>query len=248
MSTMWRSAVTKTRCHLVPRFSGAISGRLYATDHNPPPKCTDSAGGKSCGKFNGCGDPRYEKKGPTTQSDSFAFHHLIKMPPECCDDPCRDRSPKFDDCFYEISDKAKRVYQVTWVECPPIQIKPKKICCHIKAKHPPIQRRKRKDFVAAGVCPKDECSIATDGPCPKITMPGCKAVDNTSCFIVRRKTDCVKVKAPYPAFSECSRDAIRPPRRIECNCLDVPSQCDLFAELKRLASNPGKKQCGGSRG
>ncbi|XP_020800581.1 uncharacterized protein LOC110177937 [Drosophila serrata] len=246
MSAMWRSTLTGTRSHLLPRLSSVISGRLYATDHNPPPKCSDSAeGGKSCGKLQECGDLRYEKKEPP--KGEFQFHHLVKQPPECCEDPCQERSPKFDDCYYKISDKAKRVYQVTWVECPPIQIKPKKICCFKNAKHPPIQRRKRKDFVAAAECPK-ECTNVPDGPCPKIKMPGCRPVGTTSCYIVRRKTDCTKVKTPYPAFSECSRGRIRPPKRIECNCLAIPSLCEILAEQQRQEGNPGNKQCGGSRG
>ncbi|XP_017044492.1 uncharacterized protein LOC108090373 [Drosophila ficusphila] len=247
--TLWRSVATRTRSHLVPRFVGVVSQRFYAEDHNPSPKCSAAAdSGKGCGKFHGCGDPRYEKKEPPPQEDTFQFHHLVKMPADCCDDPCRERYPPYDQCYYEISDKAKRKYQVTWVECPPIQIKPKKICCFEAAKHPPITRRKRKEFVADAKCPQEETCPVASGPCPKITLPGCKAVKDTSCYIVRRKTDCTKVKAPYPSFSECSHAAIRKPRGIECNCLAVPSACDLLRETMKNEGNPRKGNCGGSRG
>jgi len=87
-----------------------------------------------------------------------------------------------------------------------------------------------------------------EGLCPKIRMPGCKAVDKVSCHVVRRITDCTKVKAPYPSFSECSRSALRKPRGIECNCLAIPSACDLIREAQKNEGNPRKGNCGGSRG
>ncbi|XP_052843570.1 LOW QUALITY PROTEIN: uncharacterized protein LOC128256902 [Drosophila gunungcola] len=245
--SMWRSVATRTRSHLLPRFGGVVSQRGYAEDHNPSPKCNADTG-KGCGKFTACGDPRFEKKPPPKQEDTFQFHHLVKQPPECCDDPCRDRFPLYDDCFYKISDKAKRKYQVTWVECPPIQIKPKKICCFEAATRPPIPRRKRKVFVADEKCPTEQVCPVAEGLCPRITMPGCKAVDSVSCHVVRRKTDCIKVKAPYPSFSECSRPPVRKARGIECRCLEVPSACDLVRETIRTEGNPRKGNCGGSRG
>ncbi|EDW71829.2 uncharacterized protein Dwil_GK14336 [Drosophila willistoni] len=95
--------------------------------------------------------PKKEKEEP------FQFHHLLKQPAECCADPCPERFPTFDECLYKESDKAARKYQVAWVECPPIQIKPKKICCFEKGKRPPIPRRKRKE-------PKAKCEEEVQCP------------------------------------------------------------------------------------
>ncbi|XP_017004760.2 uncharacterized protein [Drosophila takahashii] len=245
--SLWRSLTLKGHGQILPRFVGVVSQRAYAEDHNPSPKCSRDSG-KGCGKFTGCGDPRFEVKKPPPPEDSFQFHHLVKMPPDCCDDPCRDRFPPYDQCYYKISDKAKRKYQVTWVECPPIQIKPKKICCYEAGTRPPIPRRKRKVFVADEKCPTEQVCPVAEGLCPKIRLPGCKAVGKVSCHVVRRITDCTKVKAPYPSFSECSRSAIRPPRAIECNCLAIPSACDLIREAQKHEGNPRKGNCGGSRG
>ncbi|XP_043640547.1 uncharacterized protein LOC122611485 [Drosophila teissieri] len=245
--SMWRSIGTKTRSGVVPSFASVVCHRAFAKDHNPSPKCSNDSG-KGCGNFTACGDPRYAKKPAPKKEDSFQFHHLVKSPPECCIDPCAERFPPYDQCYYKISDKATRKYQVTWVECPPIQIKPKKICCYEAGARPPIPRRKRKAFVVSADCPTNVECPTEEGLCPRIKMPGCKAVDNVSCHVVRRKTDCVKVKAPYPSFSECTHPPLRKPRAIECNCLDVPSSCDLIRELKRLEGNPRKPNCGSSRG
>ncbi|XP_017079570.1 uncharacterized protein LOC108113492 [Drosophila eugracilis] len=245
--SLLRGVARKTHGQIVNRLLGMVSQqRAYAKDHNPSPKCSSDSG-KGCGSLKSCGDPRFEKKPPPKQEDTFQFHHLIKIPPECCDDPCRDRYPAYDDCFYEISDKAKRKYQVTWVECPPIKIKPKKICCFEAGKRPPIPRRKRKEFVASVECPTEQVCPKDDGLCPKIKMPGCRPVDKVSCHIVRRKTQCVKVKAPYPSFSECAHGPLRRPRAIECHCLDIPSSCELIRELAKREGNPGTGNCGGSR-
>ncbi|EDV59531.1 uncharacterized protein LOC6543140 [Drosophila erecta] len=243
--SMWRSIGTKTQNRVIPSFASVVSQRAFAEDHNPSPKCSNQSG-KGCGNFTACGDPRFAKKAAPKKGDGFQFHHLIKAPPECCIDPCAERFPPYDQCYYKISDKAARKYQVTWVECPPIQIKPKKICCYEAGARPPIPRRKRKEFVPK--CQENVECPSEEGDCPRIKMPGCRPVDNVSCHVVRRKTDCVKVKAPYPSFSECAHPPLRKPRAIECNCLDVPSSCDLIRELNRLEGSPRKPNCGGSRG
>lgn len=235
---------------LLPRAATTmVSMRGYGKkpDHNPSPKCSDNKSGGGCGKINDCGDPRFAPKDRNVDNDPFQFHHLVAMPDECCDDPCFDRFPPFDDCYYKISDKAKRHYQVTWVECPPIKIKPKKICCFEKGIRPPVPRRKRKEFQKADECPQEPQCTIVDGPCPKIRLPGCKPVrSSVFCHVTRRITPCTKVNAPYPAFSECDRPRMRPHRRIECNCLTIPSQCELIRELKSRGGSPRKGNCGGS--
>ncbi|XP_033246868.1 uncharacterized protein LOC117187964 [Drosophila miranda] len=227
--SVWHCVGSRTRAHHWPRFLGVLNKhRLYSKDHRPTPKCE---GADSCSQIKDCDNSNFVKSDKAPAKDKFQFHHLIKLPPECCLNECVGAFPRFDECLYKESDKAKRNYQVTWVECPPIQIKPKKICCHEPGKRPPIARRKRKV--------KDECvedkPCPSEGPCPKIESPGCRPVrDPTRCEITRVKADCVKVKAPYPAYSECRRPKPRRRPSVECHCRDVPPMCIVFKEMAKL--------------
>ncbi|XP_022231292.1 uncharacterized protein LOC111080140 [Drosophila obscura] len=234
--SLWRCVGGRTNAHHWIKYLGvAKNHRLYSKDDRPTPMCTED----ECSKIRDCENTNFVKSDKTPAKGKFQFHHLITMSKECCLNDCIEAFPRFDECLYKESDKAKRNYQVTWVECPPLVIKPKKICCYESGKRPPVARRKRKV--------KDECvedkPCPTEGACPKIASPGCKPVrDPVRCHIVRIKTDCVKVKAPYPAYSECRRP--KPPRRhrVECNCRDIPPMCVVYearAKLERQGKTPG---------
>ncbi|XP_030388210.1 uncharacterized protein LOC115634540 [Scaptodrosophila lebanonensis] len=239
------------RISLLRNFRGLqrLCVRGFADDA-PPPKCSNLGDSlKSCGKTikNDCGEKTFKKKPKKKKGDGFQFHHLISFPDECCEDPCAAMDfPRFDECLYEPSDKAARKYQVTWVECPPIQIKPKKICCYQNAKHPPIVRRKKKEREIVCCDVASECPPKDEGPCPRLVLPGCKAARNPSkCTNAKSPSDCRKVRAPYPSFSECSRPKLRKLRRTECHCLESVALCEMFAERakRKRGSGGGKGQC-----
>ncbi|KAH8336472.1 uncharacterized protein [Drosophila kikkawai] len=149
-------------------------------------------------------------------------------------------NPRFDDIYYVESDKAKRKYWQTWVACPPIQIKPKKICCYAKAKPAPTKRRKpsAKPLTA---CPQP-CPPKSEGDCPKLARrchrdgrrpPTCKPG--------RGPSDCVKPLAPYPSYSECNHPEIRPPPAVECFCLKTPMLCEVWERYRQEAARKLRK-------
>ncbi|EDW80445.2 uncharacterized protein Dwil_GK10491 [Drosophila willistoni] len=134
---------------------------MASKDFVDSPKCSKVDNG-GCQNKTQC-SPKSIAKPKKEKEEPFQFHHLLKQPAECCADPCPERLPTFDECLYKESDKAARKYQVTWVECPPIQIKPKKICCFEKGKRPPIPRRKCKEPKAK--C-EEEVQCPEEGRCP----------------------------------------------------------------------------------
>lgn len=165
----------------------------------------------------------------------FPFYDLIKFNKECCETDCPENDmPSFDECFYKESDKNKRNYQITWTECPPVAIKPKKICCYENAIPPPRQRR-LPEFK-----PETACKVVIeckddDYYCPKITSPHCRpAREPPKCEIVRNPAYCFRIKTPYPSFSECARPPLKgPKRKTECNCFDEIPWCILMQYMKR---------------
>lgn len=221
----------------IPRF--AIGGsRHYASSDEvcepPQPLCSSM-------KLNekGCGEPKDSNKKeekkinppplPINERDI-----VIKVPDECCPDPCKWAYPRFDLLYYKRTDKLNRVYTQTWAECPELLRKPKIICCLDKIVMPQLPKRKPKEK------PKTACEVICPPPaskCPRITLEGCRpARVPPKCTIVRKPANCEKKKAPYPSFSECKRDIPRPLRPIECKCLVVPSICEMWAYYKKMHS------------
>ncbi|XP_011191219.1 uncharacterized protein LOC105217756 [Zeugodacus cucurbitae] len=168
--------------------------------------------------------------------------------PECCLDPCPDIQPRFDDLYYKASDKAKRKYTQTWVECPKMRIARKKICCADNIIPPTFQRRSHKRKTAEEECKPQPtnllpCKSYPKRKCPRFILPGCKpARDPAKCGKPRPKTDCKKICTPYPSFSECTRKRKGPPRPIECHCLDIPMMCEVWIEFRRTIGKKKTKQ------
>ncbi|KAM7356200.1 uncharacterized protein ACRADG_002004 [Cochliomyia hominivorax] len=158
----------------------------------------------------------------------------FKHPIECCGNPCIDALPRFDLLYYKRSDKLKREYQQTWNECPELLKKPKVICCFDKIKRPKLAKRPRKHRPQTA-CEQKSCTNV-NYKCPRITLPGCRAAHiPPKCRPSKAKSNCVKRKAPYPAFSECTRKLPRPRHPIECRCLLTPSMCEVWAYYYKIS-------------
>lgn len=145
----------------------------------------------------------------------------------CCGDPCPDAIVPFDKLYYRRSDKAKRSYQQTWYECPELLIKPKVICT-LKPIKPKFKKRPRKERPPTAT--KQDVCLQSKTKCPYIKMARCRSGRKPpSCLTQRKPSKCLKRKAPYPSFSECKHSPCVPKRPIECNCLAVPSICEVWA-------------------
>ena len=192
------------------------------------PKCGDRFKKKPC-------DPKqhkkkYEKVVPDPippQKRSIK----IKRPEICCGDPCSDFYPRFDKLYYKRTDKLYRVYPQTWAECPEVVIKPKVLCCLDKIKYPKLEKRSRKAKQSA--C-KPLC-VRMGTKCGHISMPGCrKGRMPPDCHIFKHHAHCDKRKAPYPAYSECTRKPMRRGYPIECRCLLTPAMCEVWRHYYKM--------------
>lgn len=218
-----------------------ISTRSFKTKkHNSSPTC-QSKGSQS---DSDCVDNHPRPRQRKDIKETFPFYHLIKFKDECCGNPCIDMDfPSFDKCLYKESDKNKRKYQITWVECPPLKIKPKKICCFAKVAHPPISRRKPKERPDTACKYQEPCEPKETLKCPRIRMPRCRPVrESVRCDTVRMPSDCQKVKAPYPSFSECTRPKLPKKRRTECECLEKIAYCNLLRIINKRLRQTGTLQ------
>ena len=73
--------------------------------------------------------------------------------------------------------------------------------------------------------------------CPKITMPGCRVPESTSCSKqvgIRTENGCKQTLAPKPSFSECTKEPRSPRPFTECYT-SVPIKCKTKA-IKREPS------------
>ncbi|XP_064554730.1 uncharacterized protein LOC135439835 [Drosophila montana] len=142
-------------------------------------------------------------------------------------------NPRFDDIYYVESDKAKRKYWQTWVSCPPVQLKKKKICCFEKAKAAPLRRRKSRKPKTA--CPQPEnCDFKESLDCPRFKRR-CHRAGRIppDCLKTKRPLICTKPLTPYPAFSECVRMKPNALPLSECICWKKPMLCEAWAEWRR---------------
>ncbi|EDW10139.1 uncharacterized protein LOC6580357 [Drosophila mojavensis] len=231
--SLWKQTSKGARCLLGPARNIVVR-QSFSKKHNPTPTCMTKSK-KSQEQSGKCEDTHPKPRDAKTIRQTFPFYNLIEFSQECCPDPCADSFPPFDECLYKESDKNKRKYQVTWSECPPVAIMPKKICCFEKIQRAPVNRRDKSERPATA-CEPPPCKKATPAElgCPRIKLPRCgPARIPPRCHRVRFPSDCVKVKAPYPAFSECARPKLRKKRRSECTCLAEIPQCELNRILNR---------------
>lgn len=159
--------------------------------------------------------------------------------PFCDEDaPYCPFNPRFDDIYYVESDKAKRKYWQTWVSCPPMKIKKKKICCFEKIKSAPPRRRTHRKPKTA--CPQltVDCKIAKAHACPRVKRR-CHRAGRIPpyCVPTKRPLICTKPLTPYPAFSECVRMKPNALPLSECICWRKPMICEAWAEWRRRTMN-----------
>ncbi|KAH8382375.1 hypothetical protein KR009_003228, partial [Drosophila setifemur] len=198
--------------------------------------CDSKEGGSKCPKVMTkfpCGQPelqaKKEKKRLVIKAPSMWLNPFCDP-----DDTFCPFNPRFDDIYYVESDKAKRKYWQTWVACPPINIKPKKICCYAQAEPAPIKRRKP-SAKPSTACPQP-CSVPDDGDCPKLARRCYKQGRlPPSCLKERSPLNCVKPLTPYPSYSECDHPRPRDLHPTECFCLTKPMICEMWAMYRRKA-------------
>lgn len=210
-----------------------------------------------------CECPSYHHKCATSfnkqelKKNNPPFKSMWNYPEECCEKPCPDLLPRFDEMYWCPTDKYTRNYQQTWIECPGCNCpkKPKKFCVDVNAL-PPICRRdvrsrpntasqmdNKKFQMACSAKPieiKPATTCAPQAPTPKADR--CSRVKNLCCEEGRippdchkytKRADCTKYCCPYPAYSECCKMIRCPPRPVECRCLAKPMQCEVLAFLRR---------------
>lgn len=181
-----------------------------------------------------CGKPELQGKKAPPVKVKKQFKSMWLNP--FCDDeePHCPYNPRFDDIYYVESDKASRKYWQTWVSCPPIQIKPKKICCHVKSGLPPQKRRKRHSKPKTACVQEETCQDPGFLECPRFKRRCHKAGRiPPSCLRTKAPSECAKPLTPYPSFSECTRlkpDALP---LSECICWRKPMLCEAWVEFRR---------------
>ncbi|KAL7738156.1 hypothetical protein ACLKA6_006499 [Drosophila palustris] len=242
--SLWKTISAETRLlqHQLRAIMTTSTRSFESKKHNPSPTCQSKSKGKKADTE--CVDDHPKPRRREDIEETFPFYDLIKFKVECCGAECVDKDfPSFDKCLYKETDKNKRKYQVTWVECPPLKIKPKKICCTAEVTHPPIVRRKPAEKPDTACQLEQPCAPQGELKCPRIKMPHCRPVRvPVRCHRVRWPSECRKVKAPYPAFSECARAKLRVKRRTECECLEEISTCHLLGYLNRRLRQTGTMQ------
>ncbi|EDV35681.1 uncharacterized protein Dana_GF19809 [Drosophila ananassae] len=157
---------------------------------------------------------------------------------------CTDMLPRFDAIYYTPSNKC-RCYQRTWVECPPLHQRVKKVCCLDGIKPPEVLYRIKEECPRTA-CERDYsrlkrlCSAVhyeqdPTSKCTKMFWPCCKpARCESHCRGMKRPTGCTKLRAPYPSFSELRKKWARPRRPTECLCPDPIPLCVALRAAKRI--------------
>ncbi|XP_055844057.1 uncharacterized protein LOC129910637 [Episyrphus balteatus] len=191
-----------------------------------------------------CDDNKHEmppRKAPKKEEFKSMWEN-----PKC--EPSAATCPQigFDALYYKPSDKAKREYQQTWIECPARLVKPVITCEFPKDQYPPLERRARKERPDTAKCMDTSklelapCSRQKDlkqnKNCVKIKLPGCRGVrSDIRCKLVREPANCQIVRSPYPSYSECTHPKIKPKRVGECECMKIRSMCEVWTVLRQKA-------------
>ncbi|XP_043640543.1 uncharacterized protein LOC122611482 [Drosophila teissieri] len=192
-----------------------------------------SAAKNPCAKMRRPKAPKPEEK---------PFRSMWEPPCLTDDQPfCKEMLPRFDAMYYHPSNKW-RCYQRTWVECPPVKRRLKKVCCLDAIEPPEILYRIRPPCPGTcGINYKARRLLCEDGDlerdpmtkCPKFFHPCCKlARCNPRCTRGRKPSKCTKLRAPYPSFSEMGRWK-RALRKRECLCLEKIPKCIGLREKMR---------------
>ncbi|XP_017126320.1 uncharacterized protein LOC108145423 [Drosophila elegans] len=169
------------------------------------------------------------------------FRSMWEPPCQTDEQPfCKDMLPRFDAIYYQPSNKC-RCYQRTWVECPPVKQRLRKVCCLDAINPPEVLYRKnpcpevcKEPYKSLRLlCKRSDFKRDPECQCPKLFWPCCKpARCDPLCRNYRKPSKCIKLRAPFPSFSELARWS-RPRRKIECHCLDTISKCLAFRERTR---------------
>ncbi|XP_055919171.1 uncharacterized protein LOC129951169 [Eupeodes corollae] len=187
-----------------------------------------------------CDDNRHKlpPRKPIKKEEFTSMWETPKCEPSAATCP----AVRFDSMYYKPSDKAKRVYQQTWVECPARLVKPVVKCEFPKGKYPPLERRPKGARPDTAKCmdtspDAQSCSKQKDlklnKNCLKIKLPGCRSVRaDIKCKLVREPANCPDNSTPYPSFSECTHPKIRPKRKGECDCMKIRSMCEVWTVLR----------------
>lgn len=153
---------------------------------------------------------------------------------------CKHLLPRFDDLYYNPSDKC-RAYQRTWVECPIITQRLKKICCLDDIRPPEVMKRVKKP------CPlyctfdyrrmRHICEKAMPNEVAK-SRPCCKACPEFRLRHKKRKA-CTRMHAPCKCFSA---KVHKMATYKECPAAK-PLMCDLIRYTKRLMDTARTAEC-----
>lgn len=160
---------------------------------------------------------------------------------------CKDLLPRFDAIYYQPSDKC-RCYPRTWRECPPVKRRLKKVCCLDGITPPEVLYRVK--VPCPNICGVDyhrlrrlcaDVELERDPfkKCPKLFQPCCKKLARCDphCRKLKFPTNCTKLRAPYPSYSEQVRPR-RVLRGVECRCLDPVPACVYLREyVRRMEKN-----------
>ncbi|XP_036334146.1 uncharacterized protein LOC118744866 [Rhagoletis pomonella] len=155
--------------------------------------------------------------------------------PECCNNPCVEMHPRFDDLYYAPSEKNKP-YQQTWCEFSGFRIEKHPTCCYEQDDIPLPKRRKlgHKDISQSQV--RDiarQCPNNLNPKCWKIIWPGCRTKKcDFKCHDFPGPQDCLKVCTPYPSFSECDKPLPKALPPVECDCLNTKGYCPMQQKEK----------------
>ncbi|XP_030388208.1 uncharacterized protein LOC115634538 [Scaptodrosophila lebanonensis] len=154
---------------------------------------------------------------------------------------CPELLPRFDDLYYKTSDKC-RSFQRTWNECPAVHTRLRKVCC-LDAIRPPEVIYRWESGCPSTACEQDKERLKhicnwqrKDSVCQRILARCCDLGRcPPSCKPKRRITQCSKLKAPFPAYSETNKRWQRPLQDKECTCHRYRFQCEVFREQHRQA-------------